>query len=1162
MIQRNPTTSAKHLIGLKAIVFVFAFVLVAGPFYVAATGYAAQPRSNKHSAVFEPSHLNVVPASSPVNPFLYYSSEPAPIGVADYGIGANNNPYKYNTTEFYGIANISSLSTYNASLPLGSRHWMSFQMNVVLNFSYGGTTYAYWIQDVALVNTSDNYISFIDNVWNFSSTAASIYNSTLVGNGTVASSGRTGFYYDWASALPGNNVSLTYPATVQFAVHASTSSKGPEVAFMYNDSHGWQTYDNVLFAFAPNPTANYGFVVDGYNYAPSGNYFDAELILGGPGGGMSTNDTGSQVHLQLEYWNGNNYQLTPSAYNFGSDTAETIGKVISSEYYYNTNGVLFTNVTNGAGTLGQIYNQSTVSFLNVKAVFNFQGSISGTLYVNGTAYPFVGGDINLTMEPGTYNLQLYSGGVLYWQDSAVTLSAGQVLQLNAGYTVTFVESGLPAGESWSITMTNATGAAAKLSSTSTQMTFIIPMDSYHYRVDVVNGYSPTMISDYGYVNHSLTQDVTFVKWSVPMVSTGSFPLFDVYDPSNGYVYVSNNNASTVSVFNGNSIIHVIATGNSPGDMVYDPSNSYIYVVMGSGGIDIINTSSGSVTSILTNYHFGTLTYDTSDSNLYATGSDNITVINPGTNQVVQSIPLSFNSNSIAYDVDNGYLYLTNTNNSGLGGNITALNPQTGGIVSVLAVSYEPIWVMYNAFNDEVYVAGLNINLSSNGYGLDLYYAPGSISVVNGTTVIKTVTAGYFPGVMAFNPSNGQVYVSNLFSDNITVINGSTNNVVRDIGVGYYPIGVAYDPETEVLYVANAYSNNVALVNVVQTYTVMFSETGLPTGTSWSVTLNGATETSTGSSISFTELNGTYAYTVSTPISGGTGVRYVTAGSGSVTVNGNSPSVSVPYTTQYYITMSSSPSAGGTASPLSGWYNVSSTVTLSATPVSGYAFISWTGTGTGSYTGTSASHTITMGAPVTEIANFGKLYAITFTESGLPSGTEWFVNLSNGQSFHSTTSTITFNEPNGTYAYSVSNTSYYYTSSHSGIITVSGAAQSESIAYQHYSYITGTVTPSSAVITINGNPVTVTNGNFNVTVTAGTYALAASSSGYITYYSNFTLSAGQTHTLTITLHIRSSVSTSPSKSPSSSTYLYIGIGAAAVIALIAAAVIVSRKRKQT
>ena len=202
----------------------------------------------------------------------------------------------------------------------------------------------------------------------------------------------------------------------------------------------------------------------------------------------------------------------------------------------------------------------------------------------------------------------------------------------------------------------------------------------------------------------------------------------------------------------------------------------------------------------------------------------------------------------------------------------------------------------------------------------------------------------------------------------------------------------------------------------------------------------------------------------------------------------------------------------------------------------------------------------MSAPITEIANFSKLYAVTFTESGLSSGTNWSVTLA-GLTKYSTSTTITFNEPNGTYTYTVSNTSNYYTSSYSAIITVSGAAQSENIAYRHYSYITGTVTPSSAVITINGNPVTVTNGNFNVTVTAGTYALAASSSGYTTYYSNFTLSAGQTHTLTITLHIRSSVSTSPAKS-SPPTYLYIGIGAAAVMALIAAAVIVSRKRKQT
>ncbi|MGC8701304.1 MAG: hypothetical protein ACP5R3_06840, partial [Thermoplasmata archaeon] len=44
-----------------------------------------------------------------------------------------------------------------------------------------------------------------------------------------------------------------------------------------------------------------------------------------------------------------------------------------------------------------------------------------------------------------------------------------------------------------------------------------------------------------------------------------------------------------------------------------------------------------------------------------------------------------------------------------------------------------------------------------------------------------------------------------------------------------------------------------------------------------------------------------------------------------------------------------------------------------------------------------------------------LYTVTFTETGLPSGTTWYVNLSNGQSFSGTGTTITFSEPNGTYS---------------------------------------------------------------------------------------------------------------------------------------------------
>ena len=50
------------------------------------------------------------------------------------------------------------------------------------------------------------------------------------------------------------------------------------------------------------------------------------------------------------------------------------------------------------------------------------------------------------------------------------------------------------------------------------------------------------------------------------------------------------------------------------------------------------------------------------------------------------------------------------------------------------------------------------------------------------------------------------------------------------------------------------------------YRVTFHETGLPSGTLWSVTLNGITESSTGNSISFWDPNGTYAFTVG-PVTG-------------------------------------------------------------------------------------------------------------------------------------------------------------------------------------------------------------------------------------------------------------------------------------------------------
>src|SRR5947207_2199743 len=74
-----------------------------------------------------------------------------------------------------------------------------------------------------------------------------------------------------------------------------------------------------------------------------------------------------------------------------------------------------------------------------------------------------------------------------------------------------------------------------------------------------------------------------------------------------------------------------------------------------------------------------------------------------------------------------------------------------------------------------------------------------------------------------------------------------------------------------------------------------------------------------------------------------------------------------FTTQYYLTMVAG--AGGTVTPASGWKNSGAVVSIHAMPTSGYSFSNWTGSGTGSYSGTNNPASITMNGPITETASF-------------------------------------------------------------------------------------------------------------------------------------------------------------------------------------------------
>src|SRR5215831_14061863 len=78
-------------------------------------------------------------------------------------------------------------------------------------------------------------------------------------------------------------------------------------------------------------------------------------------------------------------------------------------------------------------------------------------------------------------------------------------------------------------------------------------------------------------------------------------------------------------------------------------------------------------------------------------------------------------------------------------------------------------------------------------------------------VTTTVPVGTNPFEIAINPITNKIYVANLSSANVTVIDGATN-ATTTVSAGSSPRAVAVNPVTNRIYVANESSNNVTVID--------------------------------------------------------------------------------------------------------------------------------------------------------------------------------------------------------------------------------------------------------------------------------------------------------------------------------------------------------------
>ena len=418
------------------------------------------------------------------------------------------------------------------------------------------------------------------------------------------------------------------------------------------------------------------------------------------------------------------------------------------------------------------------------------------------------------------------------------------------------------------------------------------------------------------------------------------------------------------------------------------------------------------------------------------------------------------------------------------------------------------------------VAGANVNRAV------------TFTAIPPTTYTVTFTESGLPSGTSWSVTlNGAPESSTTSTISFTEPNGTYSYTVGSVS------GYTASPSSGSVTVSGASVSKAVTFTAIPptTYTVTFTESGLPSGTSWSVTLNGVAHSSSTASITFTEVNGTYSYTVGS-VSGYT----ATPSGGSVTVAGAGTSVSITFSsfhpgTQYQVTFAQTglplndtwqaivysgilvdrpvPGTGavqatsGLSGAILGVAAQGSSFKLSV-PAGGYSFYI-TSVTNDSYQAspTFGNFTVTTGPVTVNVQFSATVYSVTFTETGLPGGADWSITLDGASESASVGSPIIFSAMNGSHDYVVSTSeSGYAPTEPYGSVTVNGQAATVSVTFAPAYTVTFTETGLATGVywdvelggrlgsEVSGTAIsfTVTNGNYAYSVTAAEYSASPAS----------------------------------------------------------------------
>ncbi len=266
------------------------------------------------------------------------------------------------------------------------------------------------------------------------------------------------------------------------------------------------------------------------------------------------------------------------------------------------------------------------------------------------------------------------------------------------------------------------------------------------------------------------------------------------------------NWSVSAVANTTGILGWDRIGNGTHAGVFDPSNGNLYLPIITGAtVVVVNASSGgTVATVAVGQSPRIAALDPVNGLVYVTNrnSSNVSILDPANNSVVGSISVGIGPVGIAYDAANGLIYVANEGSlvGPVNGTVSVIAPSNATVIGSIPAGVEPRYLMVDPLNGWIYVAN---------YGGD------NLTVINGSSDddIGSFALGENLSTPALDSANGDLFVvDNNLGDEILEVNATTGAFLQSASTAEYPTAPYFDPLNGLVYVSGEFSDDVSVYN--------------------------------------------------------------------------------------------------------------------------------------------------------------------------------------------------------------------------------------------------------------------------------------------------------------------------------------------------------------